>query len=642
MVRIMSKIIQLRNNKIYSFSITFLFNISVILIFTSSFVFGGTTGKISGKVFDKQTKEPIIGANVVIEGTYFGAATDIEGYYYINNVTPGKYVVKVSAIGFQKVSIENVSVRIDLTTNLDVELSSEAITLGEVVVQATAPLITKDLTSSSAIVSAEEIRMMPVENLNQVIRLQAGVVDGSFRGGRKNEVAYLIDGIPVNDVYNNNLSVTVENNSIRELEVISGTFNAEYGSAMSGVVNIVTKEGSQKYEGYAQVYVGNYFTQHTDIYYNLNEFNLAGPKDFQFNFSGPTQVVDGLTFFLTGRYYKDDGYMYGKRYYNTYDVAPIIPDQSNPAFFINLNSGDSAYVPMNPEENLSFNSKLTYGLEAWKFVYSFFWDDHENRYYNHAYRLAPDGLKTHFRTNYVHNLQVSFFPSQSTFATLKYSFNYNKYWGELYADEYDPRYVDPTRSEPKSSYTFRYGGNEIDRYDRFTKSNLIIFGLESQISKEHKLKFGAEGKFHQLYNHYKEIRNQTESEGTWTIGYADVGTKYHGEYYRTPYELSAYLQDKMEYDIMIINAGVRFDYFNSDTYMPVDLRNPLNNPNFPGAYQTRTAVAESQISPRFGVSFPISDQGAIHFSYGHFFQLPPFENLYANYNYNIDQTSGLE
>jgi outer membrane receptor protein involved in Fe transport len=607
----------------------------------NSAAFGGTTGKISGKVIDKGTNEPIIGANVVIEGTYFGAATDIEGYFYMNNVTPGKYTVKVSAIGYHKITIENVVVRIDLTTNLDVELTSEAITLGEVVVQASAPLITKDLTSTSAIVSSEDIKMMPVENLNQVIRLQAGVVDGHFRGGRSNEVAYLIDGIPVNDVFNNNLSVTVENNAIRELEVISGTFNAEYGSALSGIVNIVTKEGSQKFEGYGSAYVGNYFTTHTDIFYNLNKANLNGPRDFQFNFSGPARIVDGLTFFLNGRYFKDDGYMYGKRVYNNWDLAPIIPDQANPSFFINRNTGDGAFVPMNPEENKSFTGKLTYGLQEWKFVYSFFWDDHENRYYNHAFRLAPDAMKTHFRTNYVHNIQLSYFPTQSTFATLKFSYNTNKYKGYLYPDEYDPRYVDPTRSSAISSYTFNYGGNETDRYDRYTKSNLILFAVESQVSKQHKVKFGAEGKFHQLFNHWKDIRNQTESEGTWTIGYTDVGTKYHVLYYRKPYEMAAYLQDKMEYDIMIINAGIRFDYFNSNTTIPVDIRNPLNNPNFNGAYQTRKAEAEWQVSPRFGVSFPISDQGAIHFSYGHFFQLPPFENLYANHNYIIDQTSGL-
>jgi outer membrane receptor protein involved in Fe transport len=642
------------NDNIFSnIKISSAISLLIIWILSTSLLFAGTTGKVSGKVTDKETGEPIIGANIIIEGTYFGAASDLDGYYYINNVPPGTYKVIVSAIGYRKTTVENVQVRIDLTTNVDIKLSSEVITLGEVVVQATQPMITKDLTSTSAIVSAEDIRMMPVENLNQVVNLQAGVVAGHFRGGRLGEVAYLVDGIPVNDVYNGSVSVTVENNSIRQLEVISGTFNAEYGSALSGVVNIVTKEGSQKFEGSASVYVGNYFTQHTDIFYNLNQISLEGPKDFQFNLSGPTKVLDGLTFFVSGRYFKDNGYFYGKRYFNIWDTAPVVPDPANPEYFIVNNTGDSDYVAMSPDESKSFNAKITYNLPQWKFSYNFFWDDHENRYYSHSYRLAPDGLMNHFRTNYVHNFQVSFFPTQSTFASLKYSYNNNNYEGYLFEDEYaymvydefgnvvSPGYVDPNNSSPLTDYTFRYGGNEVDRYDRFTKSNLILFALESQVSKEHKIKFGAEGRFHELYNHWKTIRNQTESEGTWTIGYTDVGTKYHTQYTRNPYDLALYLQDKMEYDIMIINAGVRFDYFNPNTVVPVDIRNPLDNENFPGAYQTREAEPDWQISPRFGVSFPISDQGVIHFSYGHFFQLPPFENLYANVDYNIDQTSGL-
>ncbi len=104
-------------------------------------------------------------------------------------------------MGYNKVFVEKVSVKIDLTTDVSVEMVSEAVTLGEVVVQAERPMIVKDLTSSSAIVNSEEIKMMPVENLNQVINLQAGVVGGHFRGGRINEVAYLVDGIPINDVY---------------------------------------------------------------------------------------------------------------------------------------------------------------------------------------------------------------------------------------------------------------------------------------------------------------------------------------------------------------------------------------------------------------------------------------------------------
>lgn len=625
-----------------------LLSLLIAVLMMSDFSFAGTTGKIRGKIIDKDTGEPIVGANVIVDGTYFGAAADIEGEYYINNIPPGSYTVIVSAVGYNKVFIEKVSVKIDLTTDVNVEMVSEAVRLGEVVVQAEKPMIINDLTSSSAIVGSEEIKMMPVDNLSQVINLQAGVVGGHFRGGRDNEVAYLVDGIPINNVFDGRNSFQIENNSVRQLEVISGTFNAEYGQALSGVVNIVTQEGSQKFEGSVSAYIGNYLTSNTDIFWNLDKVSFDGPKDLQFSLSGPTKIVSGLTFFVTGRYFKDGGNYYGQRYYNIEDHTPIVPDpQLYPEFFINTNTGDSAYVGMNPYEKKSINAKLTYSAETWKLSYSLFWDDNFNRYYNHNYRLAPDGLKNHYATNSINNIQLSYYPAQDLFFTLKYSLNTNKYKNYLWENEYDPRYVDPNNSTTINSYTFRHGGNETDRSDRTTKSNLVLFSAESQVSKEHKIKFGAEGRFHELLNSYKNLVNLTEGQldslqnpvVTW--GYTNLGTQNNQAYAKYPYEFALYLQDKMEYDMMIINAGVRFDYFDSNTDLPADLRNPLNNPLFPGAGQTREAVSESQISPRLGVSFPISDAGAIHFSYGHFFQIPSFENLYANNDYLIDQTTGL-
>ena len=119
-----------------------------------------------------------------------------------------------------------------------------ASSVSEVVITADRPLVQKDLTSTSVTVSSEDIRLMPVENVDQVINLQAGVVGGHFRGGRSDEVLYLVDGVSVTDPFNNSRGITVENSSIRQMEVISGAFNAEYGQAMSGVVNIVTQEGS--------------------------------------------------------------------------------------------------------------------------------------------------------------------------------------------------------------------------------------------------------------------------------------------------------------------------------------------------------------------------------------------------------------
>lgn len=649
-------------------------SIIILFIFSISNLFGGQTGKLSGEIIDRDTGEPVFGANIIVKDTYFGAAADMEGYYFINNIPPGKYEVVISAIGYKKTIVTEVQIRIDLTTNLDVKLISEAIELGEeVVVVAEKPLVIKDLTSTKETVSSEDINMMPVEDIAAVVNLQAGVMDGHFRGGRSNEVAYLIDGIPVTDVFDGGNAVEIENGSVRELEVISGTFNAEYGQAMSGVVNIVTKEGSQKFEGNIKAYFGNYLTfgshsaeedglyqaakflidnglesQAEDfidyagelsdddgIYQNLDGFSLDGIKDITFSLSGPTMILDGLTFFATGRYFDDGGQTFGRRVYKITDSNPFAP------------TGDGEWVAMDPWTKISGNAKLTYNLPSWKFSYSFFGDDDERSYYDHDYRWTPDGIMNHYSTNMIHNFQMSAFPSQSTFTSFKVSANYHEFEGYLFEDPYDSRYVMPYQGQALSSYTYRSGGTNGDRYKRSTETLIGQWTLESQISKEHRVKVGVEGRKHKIKNNWKTIRNlvegQVDEDGNllFELGYSDPHTAYNNEYEKEPYEINAFIQDKMEYDIMIINAGLRLDYFNANSDLIADLKNPLNNENFPGYNERVDADAKIQLSPRLGVSFPMSDQGAIYFSYGHFFQIPAMENLYYNDEYIINQSSSL-
>ena len=212
---------------------------------------------------------------------------------------------------------------------------------------------------------------MPVENLSQVINLQAGVVGGHFRGGRSGEVAYLVDGIPVNNPMSGNAGLIPENSSVREMEVISGTFNAEYGQAMSGVVNIVTQDGSSEVHGSVGANIGDYFTNHTDVFVNLDKPTLTRTNNYQFSLSGPT-ILDNLTFFTTGRFQDEEGYLYGKRVFNVNDVAPTFSDPNNRTVFENHNSGDGKIVSMNPYRKFSFNGKLTYSFDAFKISYSGF------------------------------------------------------------------------------------------------------------------------------------------------------------------------------------------------------------------------------------------------------------------------------
>ncbi len=631
----------------------------ILLIVFSGVSVAGTTGKLAGKVADAQTGEPVVGATILLQGTRMGAATDINGYYYVDYIPPGDYTVSITAVGYQKVVVENVPIKIDLTFTLDMKLNPQAINAKEVVVTAERPIVQKDLTSTSVTVSSDQISKMPVESVGQIINLQAGVVGGHFRGGRSDEVGYLVDGLPVTDPFNGSLPLQVENSSIREMEVISGTFNAEYGQAMSGIVNIVTQDGTQQFHGSISAYAGDYVTTHTDLFPNVGKLATFRTRNYEFTLSGPSMIVEDLTFFATGRYYNDPGYLYGERIYKVSDRSPFlltdptgnpILDQFGNQIYIMPHTGDSAYVPMNPTRRYSVNGKLTYSLPTIKLSYGLFYNNNWNKYYSHAWEWTPDGLTNNYMNNWTHSLQISHVPSQSILQTLKFAVNRYDYRGYAYADPYDPRYVDPTQGSPLSGYTFQSGGQQSGRYERETIESILQWQLNDQVSKNHKLGIGAELDWYKLYDHEYNLVSPASGTGVdsvYTPLYLQLGSISSQDpggnqlYTKYPTQFSAYVQDKAEYDIMIINVGLRFDYFRPNAQYLYDLKNPLRDPNFSNAGKMVEATTKTQLSPRLGISFPITDRGIIHFSYGHFFQIPSFSNLYDNPGELVLETGGL-
>ena len=221
-----------------------------------------TTGKISGRVLNRDNNTPLVGANIIILSDYSGTSADEDGYFNLINISPGDYTVKVMMIGFETIIIENVIVSVNRTTSLGVKMNQSLIEGNEVVIYATKLSRKKDQTGTIKNISSDEIEILPVENLDAVVNMQAGVVAGHFRGGRSDEVSYLIDGVPVNDAFGGVSAVSnLEVEAVKDLEVITGTFNAEYGNAMSGVVNAVTKDGSNQFEANINTGLSSYLTK---------------------------------------------------------------------------------------------------------------------------------------------------------------------------------------------------------------------------------------------------------------------------------------------------------------------------------------------------------------------------------------------
>ncbi len=637
---------------------------SVLFILSLAFslsVYSQNTGRITGKITDKEAKEAAIGVNVILEGTRFGAATDIDGNYAINNVPPGEYSIIVSAIGYQKVRINHITVKNNLTTKQDILISATTLELSdEVVVTADRPLVQKDLTSNSSIVTSEELKAMPVENIGQLINLQAGVVGGHFRGGRSNEVAYLVDGVSVTDPFNNTTSVGLENNTIRQTEIISGTFNAEYGNAMSGVVNTVTKSGGPKYEFNVSSSVGNYTSGDTKIFRNLdNPFKLHS-FDIQGGFAGPIPFVKDLTFFTNARYFTDEGYFYGKRVYNISDAVPFIDPVSGNDFpklrynrltqTLTGGTGDGNWVAMSPYEKKSFQGKLTYSQPNYNLNYLLIADKNQSQGYRHDMVYSPDGRKTNYWSNSVQSLKFTYIPDGNTFHDFTVSYKTSNAEGYLHSNPNDTTYVADRYGywDALEFGGFRAGGNEVDRYDRYTNTLTGQWSITSQVNNKHKIGAGINASFYEIHSASTALQevfigtvlkpDSINTRDVYGLFYPALHSKGNLSYLEHPTEISAYIQDKMEYDMMIVNVGIRFDYFNANTTVPFSMTNPENIEGKEGYGKRKKIDPKFQISPRLGVSFPISDQGAIHFSYGHFFQMPSFDNLYYNSEYAFIST----
>jgi hypothetical protein len=627
------------------------------------------SGKIAGRITDKVSGEGLPGVNVVIIGTTQGAATDLDGYYSILNVRPGTYSVRASAIGFASTTMSGVRVSIDLTTKADFVLGETAVQTQEVVVVATKPLVTKDLTSSTSIIGAEEIASLPVTEFSQVLALKAGMVGGKVRGGRSGEVVYAIDGVPMTDVYDGGTVVDVNANSIQELQFVSGAFNAEYGKALSGYVNIATKDGDNKFAGSLNAYVGDYYSNHTDIFRNIDKFNPWNIHNIEGSLSGPI-IKNQMWFYTDIRYIYYGGYLRGKRVYNPWNITinngnEALPENHYNLIALSSGKGDGKIVPLNDNTKLYGQGKLTYRIiPDIKLTYNYIYDHVKYRDYNQMYTLNPDGDFKKFRSGVTNILGITHTLGANTFYQLNFSYFSHKYSQYVYEDWDDPRYTnsDLLSQQPTDMPSFYTGGTERNRMHRSTSTFGIKYDITSQVTKIHQIKAGFEFNQHQL-TYFSVTPAQASGLASSSsslqpfvkLYYPDINDSTQNlniDYYKhNPIEVSGYIQDKIELNEMIINLGLRFDYFSPDGKVlndpsDPDIYRPKNPANIAKSlaerktYWYKKASAKYQFSPRLGIAFPITDRGVVHFSYGHFFQIPNFDLLYQNPEYKFGTGTG--
>lgn len=614
------------------------FTLFCTFVLSTSSLFAQTTGKIAGRVTDASTGQPIPGATIRLEGSGRGNVADANGRYFIINVEARSYTVVASFVGYQTKKVASVRVSVDRTTEVNFQLAEED-TNTEVIVSAERNMVEKDRTSASAKVSGEEIALLPVDSFIKAVGLQAGITKDAggglhIRGGRSSEVKYYVDGVVVSNPFFNGLATPVENTAVQEVEVISGTFNAEYGQANSGIVNIVTKSGGDTFAGSFSSQVGGYISNRDNIFFNIKDAPLSGQQRFEGSISGPTGIK-GLTFFANTTYSNRTGYFFGQRIFSPMDSSYFGGNQS--AWKI-VATGDSAIVPMSPSESMSNMGKLTYQLNKnIRLNYNLTHSWGKSKSYSHAQRLNPDSRPTTRSRSFNHLFSWNHVLDNRTFYNIRltaYSTDVTQF---VYEDPTDERYRALYGRAIQPSNTFATGGVDSGHLYRTSWTYAGRFDLTRQVGDTHLVKGGVEYRTNDMNLQSFGLVVDPRQYNDLKPHIPDVTTNRHNQYIgRKPTEIAAFIQDKIEIKDLIVNIGLRWDYFQANWKTPNDLRDPQNTlrPKPENEAYLPTS-AKTQFSPRLGFAFPITQTGVIHASYGQFFQIPEFSRLYENPEFEV-------
>ncbi len=258
---------------------------------------------VKGRIFDDETGESMPYTNVFISGTNIGTMAFTDGFYIIRGLQPGTYTIKASYISYG-VGSQTVTLEAGEILNLDFRLEVQAIMAEPFDVAAERALIEVDRTGSTHYITSDQMEAMPLDQVVDMIAQTPGVTiqdnEIHIRGGRADDTMFVVDGMNVNDpLAGGGYGYSIDPSMINEIEVLTGGFNAEYGQAVSGVVKVSTKEGSSRVEGRLSLKRDYLFETHDKTVYpgyeNLTDY--TDPKNIDIikaSVSGPDPISAGL------------------------------------------------------------------------------------------------------------------------------------------------------------------------------------------------------------------------------------------------------------------------------------------------------------------------------------------------------------
>ena len=651
-----------------------------------SFLYSADVGKISGTVMDKRTGKGLAGANVIIKSKWengekysvdipMGAATDENGKFFILNVPPGEYDIMVSFIGYRSVIRERVKVFPDKTTFVDFLMEREVLK-GEavVVVSEKVDVVDKDLTATRSNYEMGVIQNQAgIDNVSDVLSLQADVESGHFRGGREGEADFFIENGSILNPLNNSQAFNPIAVALEQVQVYTSGFSAEYGNVQSGVVNMIMKEGSKNRWnttlsiksdiGNEKVFGGNVYSEEYNKYFKLlnntqvwadsadpatgsplwSYFGIRFPDNYmpEEEWSGfpPRKVrpnrndtlrIANLMRILWLQSIHHMGMSFNTPHYivETATGGPVLENVT--MFLAGQVDIDQPFLPTPwPDRGYQLMGNIVYSDLKQKIKLMFNYDyNFENDITSNYRRWFEEILDVskYVRNTYQVGINYKLVLSSSSYfeANLNHLNIKDKTTIDVLGDDQYLSYYNESLNWRHYTAPTGYATGRIlsARDNSHVKTYYLSTRLNSQIDVYNFISAGLQFKYYDLYVYNK---SDASSENTYK---EDV-------YHKYPYEGAIFIQDKIELNGMIGNIGLRYDFYNfnteyyADKFSPYRVEGTTNVINKEEAKKEKTKFT-SLLEPRIGLSFPISEKSVLYLNYGVFLQRPLFERIYTN------------
>lgn len=648
-----------------------LLSLFAFLILFPDYSLSQSTGSIGGRVVDVKDNSPLIGATIKIVGSNIGAITDDNGNYVILNVDVGTYNVEASYIGYNAMRQIGIKVSVDQRTKVNFELSvSGEITTGPIDVIAERKGI--DVEQSGRIIESSQIQNQGTRGVINIVSKTAGVVQDerggaiNIRGGRSNESIVIIDGVETTNPLDGSSRAFVPNNLLQEISVLTGGFGAEYGNVLSGVINVSTKSGTDKYTGSVELITDEFTGRFIDTKsqgYNLYNISFGGPlipsKNLAkvFNFFGSVErtfLRNSLASWIADK------------------VPTIVPngeikdDESgnwsfNGRFNMNFSELKGGKIPINLKFGASVNmnrGRVFYGGNVWQNSAKnpiITTDDYQyfgRIVHNVSSKFFYEAQFNYFRT-FIERSDPYFGNNLSWYGDTNYNPGLNAYYQSLGIENAMGKNLS---SDPKTSYLYYMKNFNIDYYQKTDVSYIGgkfdgTWALLSRKIGDHEFKFGGEYKYHTLKNMsiYPVVLSDLSISDPFDRWYGTNQARFKGYGYEVidpytgtliadgsdakhPITGGFYIRDKVSFADFNFNGGVRVDFLDVNAKVLKDIEKDLIGDD--GVLISDDDFVDSKmnwsVSPRLGFSFPVTDKTIFHAQYGKMVQMPQLTLLFVS------------